>query len=158
MHMKTAAQLRVALIGKVYALSKRMGYDDATYRMVLMTQTGKTSCRDMTEKQLSQLADALEGLSKGNALPDAAQAPQASANGLGGQALPTAKQWAMLAELACRMGWSGLDDASLLTFAQRTARVGAMGELSRTDMSKVISGLTRWLAQRRAASKTEGRS
>ena len=63
--MKNAAQLRAALIGKVHALAKRMGYDDATYRTVLLTQTGKTSCREMSDRQLSRLAEALECLSKG---------------------------------------------------------------------------------------------
>lgn len=156
--MKTTAQRRAALIGKVHAITKRMGYDEATYRTVLLTQTGKTSCRHMTDKQLSQLADVLERLFKGNPLPDVGGAAQACSNGLGGQMLPTAKQWAMLAALASRMGWSGLDDSSLLIFAQRTTNVREMGELSRAGMSKVISGLTRWLDQRRAASKMEGRS
>ena len=123
--MKNAAQLRAALIGKVHALANRMGYDDATYRTVLLTQTGKTSCREMSDRQLSRLAEALECLSKGKPLPDAGKAPQASANGLGWQMLPTAK-------------------------------VVDLGELSRAAMSKVISGLTRRLAQLKAVAKVEG--
>ena len=154
--MKNAAQLRAALIGKVHALAKRMGYDDATYRTVLLTQTGKTSCRDMSDRQLSRLAEALEGLSKGKPMPDSGKAPQASANGLGGQMLPTAKQWETLAGLASRAGWSGLDDFRLLAFARHTAKVADLGELSRTAMSKVISGLTRRLAQLKAIAKVEG--
>lgn len=154
--MKNAAQLRAALIGKVHALAKRMGYDDATYRTVLLTQTGKTSCGEMTDRQLSRLAEALECLSKGKPLPDARKAPQASANGLGGQMLPTAKQWETLAGLASRAGWSGLDDFRLLAFARHTAKVADLGELSRAAMSKVISGLTRRLAQLKAIAKVEG--
>lgn len=154
--MKNAAQLRAALIGKVHALAKRMGYDEATYRTVLLTQTGKTSCREMSDRQLSRLAEALECLSKGKPLPDAGKAPQASANGLGGQMLPTAKQWETLAGLASRAGWSGLDDFRLLAFARHTAKVADLGELSRAAMSKVISGLTRRLAQLKAAAKVEG--
>ena len=154
--MKNAAQLRAALIGKVHALAKRMGYDDATYRTVLLTQTGKTSCREMTDRQLSRLAEALECLSKGKPLPDAGKSPQASANGLGGQMQPTAKQWETLAGLASRAGWSGLDDFRLLAFARHTAKVADLGELSRAAMSKVIFGLTRRLAQLKAAVKVEG--
>ena len=154
--MKNAAQLRAALIGKVHALAKRMGYDDATYRTVLLTQTGKTSCRDMSDRQLSRLAEALECLSKGKPLPDAGKPPQASANGLGGQMLPTAKQWETLAGLTSRAGWSGLDDFRLLAFARHTAKVADLGELSRAAMSKVISGLSRRLAQLKAAAKVEG--
>ena len=154
--MKNAAQLRAALIRKVHVLARRMGYDEATYRMVLLTQTGKTSCREMTDQQLSRLADALECLSKGKPLPYAAKPPQASANGLGGQMLPTAKQWETLTALTLRVGWSGLNDFRLLAFVRRTAKVADLGELSRAAMSKVISGLTRWLAQRKAAAKVEG--
>ena len=154
--MKNAAQLRAALIGKVHALAKRMGYDDATYRTVLLTQTGKTSCREMSDRQLSRLAEALECLSKGKPLPDAGKPPQASAKGLGGQMLPTAKQWETLAGLASRAGWSGLDDFRLLAFARHTAKVADLGELSRAAMSKVISGLSRRLAQLKAVAKVEG--
>jgi len=154
--MKSPAQLRAALIGKVHALAKRMGYDDATYRTVLLTQTGKTSCRDMSDRQLSRLAEALECLSKGKPLPDAGKPPQASANGLGGQMLPTAKQWETLAGLASRAGWSGLDDFRLLAFALHTAKVADLGELSRAAMSKVLSGLSRRLAQLKAVAKVEG--
>ena len=42
MAMKNPAQLRAALIGKVHTLAKRLGYDEDTYRVVLLTQTGKT--------------------------------------------------------------------------------------------------------------------
>ena len=154
--MKNAAQLRAALIGKVHALAKRMGYDEATYRTVLLTQTGKTSCREMSDRQLSRLAEALECLSKGKPLPDAGKAPKASANGQGGQMLPTAKQWETLAGLASRAGWSGLDDFRLLAFARHTAKVADLGELSRAAMSKVISGLSRRLAQLKAVAKVEG--
>jgi len=154
--MKNTTQLRTALIGKVHALAKRMGYDDATYRTVLLTQTGKTSCREMTDGQLSRLADALECLSKGKPLPDTGKPPQASAKGLGGQMLPTAKQWETLTALASRAGWSGLNDFRLLAFVKRTAKVTDLSELSRAAMSKAISGLTRWQAQSKTAAKVEG--
>ena len=70
--------------------------------------------------------------------------------------LPTAKQWETLAGLASRAGWSGLDDFRLLAFARHTAKVADLGELSRAAMSKVISGLTRRLAQLKAIAKVEG--
>lgn len=154
--MKNAAQHRAALIGKIHALAKKLGYDDGTYRMVLLTQTGKTSCKDMSDRQLSRLADALECLSKGKPMPDASNAPQASCNGLGGQMLPTAKQWETLAGLASRAGWSSLDDFRLLAFARRTAKVADLGELSRGAMSKVISGISRMLAQQAGAARETG--
>jgi hypothetical protein len=145
--MKLTAPRRAALMGKVHALAKKLGYDDGTYRTVLLTQTGKTSCRDMTDAQLSRLSDALECLSLGKPMPPALNVPQASPNLLGGQALPTVKQWETLAALVHREGWSGLEDARLLRFARHTAKVDELAELSRAAMSKVISGLGRMLSQ-----------
>ena len=49
-----------------------------------------------------------------------------------------------------------LDDFRLLAFARHTAKVADLGELSRAAMSKVISGLTRRLAQLKAIAKVEG--
>lgn len=147
MATRTPAQLRAALLGKVHALAKKLGYDEATYRTVLLTQTGKSSCRDMSHKQLSRLAEALDCLSKGRTLPDTGKAPKASENGLAGQTLPTPKQWETLAGLSVRAGWGGLHDFRLLAFARHTAKVAELGELSRKTMSAVITGLSRRLAQ-----------
>ena len=69
---------------------------------------------------------------------------------------PTPKQWETLAGLASRAGWSGLDDFRLLAFARHTAKVADLGDLSRNAMSKVISGLSRRLAQLKAVAKVEG--
>ena len=69
--------------------------------------------------------------------------------------LPTAQQWETLAGLACRSGWNGLEDFRLLAFARHTAKVAELSELYRAAMSKVISGLSRWLAQRKASTPTQ---
>lgn len=139
---------RKTLIGKVHALVKQLGYDEATYRTVLLTQTGKTSCRDLSAAQLSRLADALSRLQAGNPLPEDGNRPANASKALGtGQPLPTAKQWATLAGLALRAGWQGLNDFRMLGFARRTAKVAELGELTRAEMSKVITGMGRMLAQ-----------
>ncbi|NMG46410.1 DUF1018 domain-containing protein [Aromatoleum toluvorans] len=157
MALKNPAQQRAALIAKVHALAKKLGYDEATYRTVLLTQTGKTSCRQMSDRQLSRLAEALDCLAKGKSLPEAPKPPSASAKGLAGQALPTAKQWETLAGLSARAGWGGLHDFRLLAFARHTAKVADLGELSRSGMSAVITGLSRRLAQQARAAHEEGR-
>jgi len=157
MATKPPARVRGALIGKIHTLAKRLGYDDGTYRTVLMTQTGKTSCKDMSDGQLSRLADALDCLVKGKPLPDASAAPCASDKVPAGQQLPTAKQWETLAGLANRAGWAGMDDFRLLAFARHTVKVADLSDLSRAAMSKVITGLTRKLGQL-AAKTTEERS
>lgn len=153
--MKNAIQLRAALIGKVHTLAKILGYDDDTYRTVLLTQTGKTSCKNMTDKQLSRLAEVLGCLSKGKPMPDSSAVPQASPASLAGQVLPTAKQWETLTALSIRAGWSGLNDFRLLVFVLHTAKVAELGDLSRLNMSKVISGLSRRLAQLKAIKETQ---
>jgi len=153
--MKTLAQQRTALMGKVHVLAKKLGYDDGTYRTLLLTQTGKMSCRDMTDKQLSRLAEALECLSKGKPMPEACRFPEASPNGLAGQTVPTLKQWETLEGLAVRAGWAGIADIRLLSFARHTAKVDELAELSRNAISKVISGLDRMLKQHTENDKKE---
>ncbi|HRD34603.1 MAG TPA: DUF1018 domain-containing protein [Rhodocyclaceae bacterium] len=137
---------RNTLIGKVHALAKQLDYDEATYRTVLLSQTGKTSCREMSFEQLSRLADCLERLIQGKALPEGAQVDRAK--GLArGAPMPTERQWTALEGLARRASWSGLKDFRLLAFARHTVKVADLGEMTRAEASKVITGLTRMLAQ-----------
>lgn len=142
---------RHVLIGKVHVLAKQLGYDEATYRTVLLTQTGKTSCVDMSLKQLSSLADGLERLVQGKPLPDGGGRPVNFHKGLlAGAPIPTARQWAALEGLARRAGWSGLQDFRLLGFARHTVKVADLGEMTRAEASKVITGLGRMLEQKNA--------
>lgn len=142
---------RNVLIGKVHALAKQLDYDEATYRTVLLTQTGKTSCRDMSLKQLSGLADGLERLVQGKPLPDGDERPLSLYKGLlAGAPMPTARQWAALGGLARRAGWSGLQDFRLLGFARHTVKVADLGEMTRAEAGKVITGLSRMLKQNNA--------
>ncbi|MAO56703.1 MAG: hypothetical protein CMM61_13545 [Rhodospirillaceae bacterium] len=48
---------RTALIAKVHIAKKDLGLDDDTYRDVLETVTGKTSCRDIDAAGLSAVLD-----------------------------------------------------------------------------------------------------
>lgn len=147
---------RKILIAKVHTLAKQLDYDEATYRTVLLTQTGKSSCRDMDFRQLSQLANALESLIKGRPMPGGAESRPANLHrALGkGQLLPTPKQWSTLDSLSRRAGWTGLKDFRLLGFARHTVKVAELGELSRGEMTKVITGLLRMLSQTKAKTKS----
>ena len=139
---------RNQVIGKVHALAKVLGFDDTAYRTVLLTHTGRTSCRDLTDAQLSHLAEALSCLAEGRPVPVRGGRHASRYKGLGtGQPLPTSKQWEVLEALAHRAGWMGLDDFRLLAFALHTAKVADLGELTRADMSKIITGMTRRLSQ-----------
>lgn len=139
---------RNQVIAKVHALAKVLGFDDSAYRAVLLTHTGRTSCKDMTDAQLSRLAEALSCLSEGKPVPVRGERPANRHKALGtGQPLPTSKQWEVLEALAHRSGWIGLDDFRMLAFARHTAKVADLGELTRAGMSKIITGLTRRLSQ-----------
>ncbi|PLX73065.1 MAG: hypothetical protein C0607_14935 [Azoarcus sp.] len=146
---------RTVLIAKVHMLAKQLGFDEDTYRTVLLTQTGKASCREMADKQLSALADAFERLAAGKPLPDRDALPANLHKGLGtGQPVPTRKQWAALEALAVKAGWSGLQDFRLLAFVLHTAKVADLGELTRADISKVISGMSRRNTQKQKSEVT----
>ena len=139
---------RNMLIAKVHAVAKRLGFDEATYRTVLLTHTGRTSCKEMTDAQLGHLAEALSCLAEGKPVPPRGGRPANRHKALGtGQPLPTSKQWEVLEALAHRAGWMGLDDFRMLAFALHTAKVADLGELTRAGMSKIITGLTRRLSQ-----------
>lgn len=139
---------RNQVIAKVHALAKVLGFDDTAYRTVLLTHTGRTSCKEMTDEQLGHLADALACLAEGKAVPVPGARPANRHKALGiGQPLPTSKQWEVLEALAHRSGWIGLDDFRMLAFARHTAKVADLGELTRAGMSKIITGLTRRLSQ-----------
>lgn len=139
---------RNQVIAKVHALAKVLGFDETAYRTVLLSHTGRTSCKDMTDAQLGHLADALACLAGGKPAPVRGERPANRHKALGtGQPLPTSKQWEVLEALAHRAGWMGLDDFRTLAFARHTAKVTALGELTRADMSKIITGMTRRLSQ-----------
>lgn len=57
--MKTLAQ---RLIAQVHIAKKDLALDDDTYRHMLMTVTGKSSCADMSERQLRQVLDHAKAL------------------------------------------------------------------------------------------------
>lgn len=122
-------------------LTARMGFfDDDEYRNHLSLRTGgKTSCKTMSDGELRQLVDAL----KSEGFLDA---PVRRRPGGRGPARPTDQQWAKLAALAKERGWSGLDDAGLESFVQRTVKVAKTRFLTRSLISQVITGLERWNA------------
>lgn len=154
--MNKPKNMRYALYAKAHVLAQQLGFDDDTYRTVLMTQTGKTSCKDLADKQLSSFVETLERFTGKKASPAPRNAPEASAKRLAGQVLPTAAQWKTLEGISARLGWHGLDDFRLLSFALRTAKVSDLNELSRAAMSKLITGLLRMTAQRKETDAAKG--
>ncbi|MCK9139468.1 regulatory protein GemA, partial [Haemophilus influenzae] len=47
--------LRKNLIAKIHIGKSQLGLDDETYRQLLVSTTGKTSCTEMTESELQQV-------------------------------------------------------------------------------------------------------
>jgi hypothetical protein len=65
--------------------------------------------------------------------------------------MATRWQLATIERLAWELGWErGLDDARLLRFVQRTAKVDSVRWLEKGAASAVIGGLMRWKRQRQA--------
>ena len=62
------------LLGKVHAVAARLGMPDQDRRDFMMQLVGENSCRDMTERQLIQVLQALQG-DEGRASTRAASKP-----------------------------------------------------------------------------------
>lgn len=128
---------------------KRLGWDDDVYRAWLEKHTGKRSCKDCSEGQLSMLADELREL---GAL-DQAEAVNAPPGG-GGADRPTERQWRTALGLAKKCGLSGkLNDPGFASFCKRVAKVDSPRFLTREGISAVIVGLERWFADRNKQEK-----
>lgn len=133
---------RKKLIAQAHLAAKQAGcVEDADRRAVQAMVTGKASCAEMTTAELVRLIDhwGRVGADVRAAAPECAQAP----------GMVTRWQLATIERLAWEMGWKdGLEDARLLAFLRRTARVERPQWLTRHDASSVISGLMRWKRQR----------
>ncbi|WP_205617301.1 regulatory protein GemA [Pelomicrobium methylotrophicum] len=133
---------RRRLIAQAHLAAKQAGcVDEEDRRAVQRIVTGKSSCLDMTVAELVRLIDhwGKLGAQVRASAPEAAQAP----------GMVTRWQLATIERLAWEMGWDdGLEDARLVAFLRRTARVDAARWLTREAASSVISGLSRWKRQR----------
>lgn len=134
--------LRSILIGKVKVKAKIQGLEDGSeeYRQWLKCYGGKPSCADMSEAELSALLDRIEG----NPVKIKAVLPVAS-DRVAGQ-VPTAKQWRCLHSLALEAGWDGINGDRMLKHVRHTAKVDALEDCNRVQVSDCIKGLNRLVA------------
>jgi len=143
MARQTDGARRRALIAQAHLAAKQAGCaSEEDRRAIQQMVTGKASCADMTERELVRLIDhwGRMGSDVRAAAPRGAEAPMA-----------TRWQLATIERLAWELGWEqGLDDARLLRFVQRTAKIDLVRWLDRAAASRVISGLMRWKRQRQA--------
>ncbi len=117
------------------------------YEDWLELKTGKRSSGKLT---MSERIELIKALRKDGLIPDRKR------SGIGqtirGEERPTPAQWNKIGGLARSMGWEcGLEDHRLHSFVERTAKVSNARFMSRSQASKVITGLEQWVCQRMEA-------
>ena len=104
------------------------------YRAWLEKLTGKSSCKDLTDKQLYDLVNQLSQLgylerkTTGSA-PDR----------------PTQVQWRKMEALARQVGLGNTETVQFATFVKRVTKLENPRFLTRKTISDVIVGLEKWL-------------
>lgn len=141
---------RNILIGLIHLAFARLGQTDEECRDRMEHLTGKRSCKDLTDAQLQALVDHFrrQGVLEERQTARYPGGPRSDR--------PTEKQWATLAGLARKVGYDDLNDSRFATFVRRVAKVDNPRFLTRTTVSKVITGLQKWSEQK--AAKTNGGS
>jgi hypothetical protein len=146
----TANRYRNALLGQAHKLAKALRLEGEAWRTMLMCLSGRRSCKDLDTDALKQVVRVLEQMAAGTD-PDEPETPLiASCDAIPPAQRPTQRQWAMLDELARRMGWEGVRDERLRGFVARTTSCHAPEALTRRQASTCITGLLRWCEQVRA--------
>lgn len=130
---------RPRLIALIHAGAKALGMDEATRREWMEKHTGKRSCSDCSEAELSRLGDDLRA--NGYQPKAVTKAPGGS-----GPGRPTKAQWNLIAKLAGQKGMAGLEDPALATLARRVSKVDALRFLDQHGARALILALDRWIA------------
>jgi phage gp16-like protein len=146
---------RNRILAMIHVAFKHLGWDDATRRAWLEKQTGKTSCKDCSESQLSLVADLLRDMG--------ALDQPAAVKGTGGTGpdRPTQAQWRYVVALSKECGLSGaIEDPGLITHCKRVTKADNPRFLDRQGMHALITSLEGWAAskKRRAAPTNEKRA
>lgn len=138
------------LIQLVKIGQKKMGWDDDVYRAWLEKHTGKRSCKDCSEMELSMLADELRDL---GALDKPGETPAVVPGGSGPDR-PTQKQWRAALGISRQLGMTGKpDDPAFVTFVKKLTKIDNPRFLDRNGMHTVMTGLQKWLEYRKAHPK-----
>jgi hypothetical protein len=136
MKKKPITPRRRTLLHIAHKAADQLGWDDDMRRSIQETHTGHSSCRDMSDAQLTRWCWKLKDMGADIYVPD--PAPR------GGQDLtkPTTRQLAQIERLAFERGWEGgLDDKMLRGFIKHTAKVDDIRFANRKKASFVITAL-----------------
>jgi hypothetical protein len=129
-------QTRHRHLARVHLVAKSEGLDleGDHYRAWLKRRTGKTSCKDLTDAELSALTDSLKA---------------------------SHQQWWKVGELCEELGWSGFDDERFRAFVKRIYKVDNPGLLAKPQVGGLIAGLSNMAASKRkkaAAAQAEAQA
>lgn len=140
---------RNKLIAMVHIAAQHLDieYNSAEYRAWLDKLSGKTSCKDLTNEQLSGLVDRLrrEGCLEQKTTGSAPNRP-------------TAEQWRKMETLKRKLGFNHKKDAGFVTFVKRVTKLDDPRFLTRQSITKVIIGLEKWLAYEKKQNGNSGKS
>lgn len=135
---------RKRILGMIHIAVKRLGWDDATYRAWLEKQTGRTSCKDCGDAQLSLVGDLLRDMG--------ALDPPDTVPGTGGSGpdRPTQAQWRLVVKLSKDCGLSGAtNDPGLKTLCARVAKIDNPRFLDKRGIQALINALEGWATSKR---------
>ncbi|SEN35881.1 regulatory protein GemA [Nitrosomonas marina] len=140
---------RNKLIALVHIAAQHLDieYNSAEYRTWLEKLSGETSCKDLTNEQLTGLVDRLrrEGCLEQKKTGSAPNRP-------------TLGQWRKMEILTRQLGFNHKNDAGFVTFVKRVTKLDDPRFLTRQSISKVIVGLEKWLEYEKKQKNNFGES
>jgi phage gp16-like protein len=133
---------RNAMIAKIHVAKAQLGLDDAAYRAMLKSITGKESCAQLSASDLSRVLDAVKdkGWKPKAAKKAKSKAPLADSD----QAKKIRALWLQLRNLGVLRDSS---EKALGSYIHRMTGVSALNWLSPAQCSRVIEALKKWIAR-----------
>ncbi len=129
--MEETTPTRNRRLARVHAATGAVGIEGQNYQAWLKRRTGKTSCADLDDSQLTDVTDSLK---------------------------PTTAQWRRVLDLCAELGLSGFEDDRFQAFVKRITKVEDSRLLSRLQLRKLIYALGQWVKcqrQKTAAKVTQ---
>ena len=145
--MTSAAQLKT-----IHTLKGRAGLEDGDYRALLVKETGKTSSKDLSDRDAVRFIDVLQGFAGRRPAPG----PVPSATRATGPYAPVLQAlWLAAWNLGITRS---KDDSAMLKFVQRQTGVAHTRFLTdAADASRAIEGLKAWIAREGGVTWPPGR-
>ena len=122
--------LRKNLITRIHIGKSQLGLDDETYRQLLVSTTGKTSCTEMTESELQQVLNVM--VQKGF---------KSSTSFWGNRAAPREDKKIYLAKITALLAKHGLPKEYADGIAKRSFKVDFVHWLQPWQLKKVVQML-----------------